>query len=124
MNLAGIKSTCRALLFNRSFFTPHLKAHKVEDINFNQLHSLGIRHLVFDKDNTLTKPYSRDYISPELKEFIIGLTHTFGRDNISILSNSAGSSDDKDYAEAIIIEKELGLSVIRHKNKKVRKDKK
>ena len=86
------------------------------DIDFVKLHELGIRHLVFDKDNTLTKPYLREYITPEFKDFIHGpVINTFGEENVSILSNSAGSSDDKNYAEALIIEKELGLKVIRHK---------
>ena len=34
------------------------------------------------------------------------------------MSNSAGSKDDKEYVEAIKIEKTLGLPVIRHKMKK------
>ena len=41
----------------------------------------------------------------------------FGQ-NVAILSNSVGSSDDVGYKDAERTEKKLGLSVIRHKRKK------
>ena len=42
----------------------------------------------------------------------------FGHDNVAILSNSAGTKDDKHYEDAIMIEKEMGINVIRHDEKK------
>lgn len=33
---------------------------------------------------------------------------------MAILSNSAGSKDDKNYEEAQVVEKTLGVKVIRH----------
>ncbi len=41
----------------------------------------------------------------------------FGRQNLLIFSNSAGSPDDKDYHEAHQIEKGLGIPVLKHKHK-------
>ena len=38
----------------------------------------------------------------------------FGSEKLAILSNSAGSKDDKNYKDAILIESTLGLKVIRH----------
>jgi phosphatidylglycerophosphatase GEP4 len=37
---------------------------------------------------------------------------------MAVLSNSAGSKDDKDYADAKAVEETLGIKVIRHKSKK------
>jgi phosphatidylglycerophosphatase GEP4 len=43
---------------------------------------------------------------------------------MAILSNSAGSKDDKDHLEAKTLETQLGIRVIRHTHKKphVRED--
>jgi len=41
-----------------------------------------------------------------------------GSKNLAIISNSAGSSDDKDFAELAAIENSMGLSVIKHRYKK------
>lgn len=43
-------------------------------------------------------------------------------DRVCIFSNSAGSSDDAEYKEAIKISKDLGIHVIRH-NEKVQRSK-
>jgi HAD superfamily phosphatase (TIGR01668 family) len=40
-------------------FLPDFTAEKVEDINFKQLEKLGVKHLLFDLDQTLRSPYSR-----------------------------------------------------------------
>ncbi len=42
----------------------------------------------------------------------------YGPDNVAILSNSVGSREDKGFEEAIRVEETLGMSVIRHMNKK------
>ena len=43
---------------------------------------------------------------------------TFGRENVAILSNSAGTNDDVDDKDAIRMEETLGIPVIRHAIKK------
>jgi len=42
----------------------------------------------------------------------------FGRKNVAILSNSAGTKDDPGYEDAKKIESDMGISVIRHDEKK------
>ena len=42
----------------------------------------------------------------------------FGHGNVAILSNSAGTKDDEGYEDAIKIEHEMGINVIRHDEKK------
>ena len=67
------------------------------------LYASGIRYIVFDKDNTLTVPYSHHYFSDLLmKSVLVDAANSLnGVQNIALLSNSVGSSDDKDYSEAI-----------------------
>ena len=72
---------------------------QVEDINqirFKQLKQLGIKYLIYDKDNTITLPYS-DEIYHKIKEPLKDSIEIFGLDNVAILSNSIGSSDDRDF---------------------------
>lgn len=65
-------------------------------------------------------PYSHNYFSDALRKSVLvdAAFSLNGIKNIALLSNSVGSSDDIDYSEAIIIEQTLGLSVIKHQNKK------
>ena len=42
----------------------------------------------------------------------------FGPENVAILSNSAGTKDDPGYEDALKIEEEMGITVIRHDEKK------
>lgn len=42
-----------------SSYLPDFTAHSVADIDFNLLKKLGIKHLLFDLDQTLRRPYSR-----------------------------------------------------------------
>ena len=60
-NQAGIRTFLSTLLWNRRNFTPHIRARSVAHINYAKLASCGIKYLVFDKDNTLTEPYTMQY---------------------------------------------------------------
>jgi len=77
----------------------------------------GIRAVVFDKDNTLTAPYE-NRVHQSAKSGLEQALNTFGRENVAVLSNSAGTSDDPGYADAQQIEENLGIAVIRHTEKK------
>lgn len=77
----------------------------------------GIKAIIFDKDNTITGPYENE-IHERAAFGISSALDVFGKDNVAILSNSAGTRDDKDYDDAIMIEKEMGINVIRHDEKK------
>lgn len=96
MNLAGVRFFFRALLFHREFFTPHLAVKDINYVDFSQLHQCGIRYLVFDKDNTLTRPYKRE-IEESVRDTLNQCLLIYGTQNVAILSNSVGSSDDKDH---------------------------
>ena len=101
LNTQGLKSFFNALLFNRSHFTPHLRSKSVASINYKALHSSGIKYIVFDKDNTLTAPYKREYFSAKIRYAVLDeCAEAFGIHHVAIISNSAGSKDDKDGIEA------------------------
>lgn len=119
-NLDGVMFNLK-YLFSLNKITPNIRAKSICDLNLNQLKENNkIKFIVFDKDNTLTLPhknvFANECISERIKEFKL----IFGEDKIAILSNSAGSRDDKDYKEAIEIEKNMEMKVIKHEFKKPR----
>lgn len=95
----------------------------LRDIPFERLKANGIRAVVFDKDATLSSPQAI-----ELEESVDGVlkrcVDLFGRDNVLIVSNSAGSVKDPEFKDAARVEeameKRLGwyLSVVRHGGRK------
>lgn len=97
---------------------PHVHVATISDVNYTALRDrCGIRAVIFDKDNTLTAPYETD-VHPRADAGLKDVLAVFGRSNVAILSNSAGTKDDPDYEDAKRIEKEMGINVIRHDEKK------
>jgi phosphatidylglycerophosphatase GEP4 len=106
-------------IFKLNSVIPDIRANSICDLNLNLLKEKNkINFIVFDKDNTLTLPHkntlANESISKKIKEFKL----VFGDRNVAILSNSAGSRDDKDYREAKEIEENTGMAVIKHEYKK------
>lgn len=62
-NLQAIKLLLISLLTNRKLFNPHVRAKSVKNIDYKKLRESGIRYVIFDKDNTLTLPYDKQYYS-------------------------------------------------------------
>ncbi len=96
-------------------------------LSCRRLKECGIKAVIFDKDNTLTPPYS--FAMDHRTESTVRLCQDlFGYDHVVIFSNSAGihchwwwcqgSDDDKDHLQADAIESELKINVIRHHKKK------
>jgi phosphatidylglycerophosphatase GEP4 len=97
---------------------PHVTVATISELNYTAMKEHGaIRAVVFDKDNTLTAPYENS-IHPSALDGLKQAQLVFGVDNVAILSNSAGTSDDEDYKDAMEIEEKLGIAVIRHEEKK------
>jgi phosphatidylglycerophosphatase GEP4 len=91
----------------------------IREINFNAAkEKAGIIAVCFDKDNTLTLPYE-DNINPLIRNALGECVRTFGEANVTVLSNSAGCSDDApEYNNAARLEQALcGIKVIRHGSK-------
>lgn len=116
INLDAIKNLYTVLIKDNTLMIPHFRVTSILDISPQKLKDAGIELILMDKDNTMTTPYDTNIYTPfqhridEFKEF-------FG-DNFIIISNSAGTKDDKDFRDAIIIEEATGIEVLRHHIKK------
>ncbi|KAF9361352.1 hypothetical protein BGX34_007201 [Mortierella sp. NVP85] len=95
---------------------PNLAVRDIRDINFEQLHKAGILAIGFDKDNCLTRPYGSDLHPPF--EGAWKRCRDVYKDQVVIVSNSAGTPDDKDGRQAKDIESALKVHVLRHQQKK------
>ncbi|CAO3622141.1 unnamed protein product [Cunninghamella blakesleeana] len=115
-NLAGILNTFRVLA-NPSLAMPHIIINDLRELPIAELKKNGIKAIAFDKDNCLTAPYVQE-IHPPFKETWQICKDTFKVNNMAIVSNSAGTLDDKDGKEAEALEKALGIHVLRHTEKK------
>ena len=106
-------------LFKLHTIKPDIIAKSVYELDLLEIKiKHGIKYIVFDKDNTLTLPHINKFANQEIKEKISEFKKVFGVGNIAILSNSAGSRDDKDFKEAREIEENTGMMVIKHQFKK------
>ncbi|KAF9973345.1 hypothetical protein BGZ73_003422 [Actinomortierella ambigua] len=114
-NLQGIVQAFRVAV-NPRLMIPNQAVADIRNINFRELHRAGIKAVAFDKDNCLTRPYSNE-IYPPFAEAWKECRQVY-QDNIVIMSNSAGTPDDKDYQGATALEKSLGVHVLRHQEKK------
>jgi phosphatidylglycerophosphatase GEP4 len=118
LNFKAMYTFATTVIRRPNLMIPHLSVQTISDIDFVALKAYtNIRAIAFDKDHTLTAPYVND-IHPLVKDGLKLCIDTFGRTNVAILSNSAGTMDDIHYQNAIQIESSLGIPVIRHKTKK------
>ena len=44
---------------------PHMRVKHLKEINFNKLFNIGIRFIVFDRDNTLSAHLEKEFYSSE-----------------------------------------------------------
>lgn len=117
LNLSGIANAFR-IIWNPSLAMPHIIVNDIRGIHYANLKKIGnIKAIGFDKDNCLTAPYVSTIHSP-FKEAWDTCKETFTKEKVVIVSNSAGTNDDVDYKEAGHLEKSLGVTVLKHKEKK------
>ncbi len=114
-NLEGIKFFFD-ILKNPRLAIPHYHVPDIRRISAGRLKEVGIKGVIFDKETTLTLPYSLSLV-PYLLESVSEFSHYFPK-KLAILSNSAGTLDDPDYKKAKRIEEHLVIPVIRHNEKK------
>eukprot|EP00750_Incisomonas_marina_P009346 INCI15955.1.p1 GENE.INCI15955.1~~INCI15955.1.p1 ORF type:complete len:243 (-),score=39.74 INCI15955.1:314-1042(-) len=106
------------ILQRPSLLKPRLCVENISHLDIDELRRCGVKAVVLDKDNTITAPYA-DNVHPSAALGLERLQNAFPTPRaVSILSNSAGTPDDVGYADALHIEKTLGLPVIRHLHKK------
>jgi len=98
--------------------SPHIHVTTISHVNYESMRdSCGIKAIVFDKDNTITAPYATK-VHEKAALGLKSALDVFGHDNVAVLSNSAGTKDDIDYEDALEIERDMGINVIRHDVKK------
>lgn len=111
--------TLASVVRRPGLMVPHVTVKSISELNYTALKlESGILAVVFDKDHTLTAPYVNNQLHPEAVTGLQSCLAVFGRDRVAILSNSAGTNDDEDFADAIALEESLGIPVIRHAEKK------
>uniref|UniRef100_A0A1J3J513 Phosphatidylglycerophosphatase GEP4, mitochondrial n=1 Tax=Noccaea caerulescens TaxID=107243 RepID=A0A1J3J513_NOCCA len=117
INVEGIVSSVSVVVRDRHLVLPHVSVKDLRYIDWGELKRKGFKGVVFDKDNTLTAPYSLA-IWPPLRASIEQCKAVFGHD-IAVFSNSAGLTEyDHDDSKAKALEAEIGIRVLRHRVKK------
>jgi len=115
INLAAIFYSL-VLPLRKNLAVPHFSVSDLSKVDPDAIYDAGFRGLVFDKDNTLTVPYGRE-IHRRIAKTVARFQKIYGTKMV-IMSNSAGTHDDKDYSDAEMIEADLGIPVIKHLWKK------
>lgn len=118
-NWPAIRVTMRVLLRQPSLALPHVEVSSIAEVDFRCLRAAGCEGVIFDKDNTLTDPYV-DTLHPSLTNALKDAREAFGEGKVAVLSNSAGTPDDPNFAAADRLERALGLPVLRRPEKKPR----
>ncbi|KAK4438935.1 hypothetical protein Salat_0228100 [Sesamum alatum] len=117
INLEGITCAVGILSKDKQLVFPHVSVPDIRYIDWAELKNRGFEGVVFDKDNTITAPYSLNLWAP-LGSSLQQCKSLFGN-NIAVFSNSAGLYEyDPDGRKAGALEDAIGIKVIRHKMKK------
>jgi len=104
-----------ARLFKKELAMPHRAVRSIASLNPQEFVDAGFKGIIFDKDNTLTAPYALK-IFPGLEQAVASFKASSLL--LAIMSNSAGTKDDKNYEDAETIRQALGISVLVHQDKK------
>lgn len=89
INFEGIASSTMVVVKDHHLALPHVAVPDIRYIDWAELHRKGFRGVVFDKDNTITVPYSLTLWGP-LGSSLELCKSVFGPD-IAVFSNSAGN---------------------------------
>ncbi|KAF8342941.1 mitochondrial PGP phosphatase-domain-containing protein [Cantharellus anzutake] len=96
---------------------PAIRVNTIRELDFRGLRDAGYRGAVFDKDNCLTLP-CKDTLVPQLKDAWEDCRTAFGKNNVIVVSNSAGTRDDPAGLEAESVSHHLRVPVLPHAAKK------
>ncbi|KAI9230007.1 MAG: mitochondrial PGP phosphatase-domain-containing protein [Piptocephalis tieghemiana] len=108
-NISGILAFWNVLR-RPQLAVPHFVIPNLAHLKVKGLRDCGVKAVAFDKDNTLTRPYSNT-LEPEFERTWEECQQVFGRENLVIISNSIGTEDDPGYTG-------VGVKVLRHQDKK------
>ncbi|XP_015575456.1 phosphatidylglycerophosphate phosphatase 1, chloroplastic/mitochondrial isoform X2 [Ricinus communis] len=117
INVEGIIASVSVFVKEQHLTLPHVSVRDIRYIDWAELHQRGFKGVVFDKDNTITVPYTLT-LCGYLQSSIEQCKSVFGND-LAVFSNSAGLYEyDHDGSKARALEKAIGIKVIRHRVKK------
>lgn len=89
INVDGLVCALAVVTRDRQLVIPHVSVKDVRHIDWAELKKNGFQGVVFDKDNTITAPYSLALWAP-LGSSMEWCKSVFG-DNIAVFSNSSGN---------------------------------
>ncbi|KAJ9554015.1 hypothetical protein OSB04_018060 [Centaurea solstitialis] len=113
INVEGLMFSVSVITKHRNWVIPHVSVADIRHIDWAALRRKGFEGVVFDKDNTLTVPYSLALFGP-IASSVESCKSVFGN-NIAVFSNSAGLEEyDPDGRKARALEYVIGIRVIRH----------
>lgn len=125
MNVSGTFNVFR-LLIQPTLCLPHHTVSSFDQIPFPLSAAFAsshverkpdIRAVVLDKDNCFATPKHND-VFPAYRSRFDSLRKEFPGSKLLIVSNSSGTSSDKAHAEADLLERNTGVTVLRHGVKK------
>lgn len=93
-NISGLTFVLKHIFYYKS--KPNYIVKKTfGNLSFDEIdyYLKNANYVLIDKDNTITKPYS-NYIESNCKENLNYIQNKIGYNNVMIVSNSIGSSDD------------------------------
>lgn len=129
--LSSVSTVCQMSGFNvsatlnvfRLMANPQLAAPQLVARNFGEISvpfsfsGAQVKAVVLDKDNCFAKAHD-DKVWPAYQSKWEELRRCYPGKQLLIVSNSAGTNDDPNHAQAAILEKSLGVDVLRHSTKK------
>lgn len=92
INLEGITCSFGILSKDKHLAIPHVSVPDIRHVDWAELKNRGFVGVVFDKDNTITAPYSLSLWAP-LGPSVEQCKSLFGN-NVAVFSNSAGKIGD------------------------------
>ncbi|KAG7665606.1 uncharacterized protein J8A68_000812 [[Candida] subhashii] len=109
------------LLYNPSLCLPHSIIKSFDQlsipISIPNNSTSQIKGVVLDKDNCFAKDHD-DKVWPAYQDTWNKLKETYPKEHLLIVSNSAGTNDDIDHVQALKLETDTGVTVLRHSTKK------
>lgn len=116
LNYPALTTLLTSLTYRPGLLIPHLVIPTLTSLSWTHAHSLGVRSIVIDKDNCLTSPRS-DTLAPDLAQSWKECLEVFGRENVLIVSNSAGCGGETVGAQ--VVSRNLGgATVLVHPQRK------
>lgn len=117
VNVAGVNLFLHVRGGNEALAIPHVSVPDIRWVDWTAIKRAGFKGAAFDKDNTLTLPFL-EKVHPAVQQSLDECNRVFDG-KVCLFSNSAGLQQfDPEGTVAEKLEKELGIPVLRHTEKK------